>query len=179
MNTIILVSCCAEKHHAPAMARDLYQSPLFKLARRYAEQTGHEWYILSALHHVVDPQSWVHPYDQRLSTKHKAMQEWGRWTSMQLIQKTNGEPTRFVSLCGQAYTRYLGMVERNHNGSKTGHVFEYPLDGMGVGQRLQWLKEQTEQQHGQADGVRRVHVPDVHAEASAYPRPFIGQAALF
>ena len=53
--TLLLVACVKEKLAAPAAARDLYVSPLFKKEREYAERAGLPWFILSAEHGLVAP----------------------------------------------------------------------------------------------------------------------------
>jgi hypothetical protein len=56
-----------EKGPAPAAARDLYVSPLFRGRRAYVERTCSRWFILSALHGVLDPADTIAPYDVTLS----------------------------------------------------------------------------------------------------------------
>jgi len=45
------------------VAQDLYSSPLFKMARRYAEANAHRWFILSAEHGMLDPKTLTRRYD--------------------------------------------------------------------------------------------------------------------
>jgi hypothetical protein len=125
---LVLVSCCGLKLARPAPARELYQSPLFKLARRFAEQSGRPWVILSALHGVVDPEQIIEPYDQRMPTAREAAQAWAAPVAIELQRRAG----RFVSLCGVDYTRHLAGLD-----------IEHPLAGLGVGSRLQWLKRAT------------------------------------
>jgi hypothetical protein len=58
---VILVSCVKRKRMSVAPARDLYTSTLFQGGRRYAESKGTPWYILSALHGLVEPETVVAP----------------------------------------------------------------------------------------------------------------------
>jgi hypothetical protein len=144
MNTVYLVSCCGEKLQHPAPARDLYVSQLFKLARAYVESTGERWVILSALWGMVLPDQVVEPYDRRMPTTRASRAMWGNMTAHQLLDLAAGEPTRFVSLCGSDYTNPLGALEGTMRLSiyyPTGHRIEYPLDGLGIGKRLRWLKD--------------------------------------
>jgi len=62
-----LVGCVKQKGKTPAPARSLYVSPLFKGRRAYVERTCDRWFILSALHGVVDPESVIAPYDVTLN----------------------------------------------------------------------------------------------------------------
>ena len=52
---ICLVACVKGKRGAPAPAKDLYRSPWFRKARRYVEQSGAPWFILSDKHGLVHP----------------------------------------------------------------------------------------------------------------------------
>ena len=61
--SIVLVSCAAQKQETPMRAADLYTSPLFRRAREYAEAHGGAWFILSALHGLLDPERTTAPYE--------------------------------------------------------------------------------------------------------------------
>lgn len=151
--TVILVSCCGAKLAQPAPARDLYQSQLFKAARRYAEASGHQWMILSAKYGAVHPDDVIAPYDQRLPSdirpaakNESPLGEWYFRTSFLLRHGPHGsinEPTAFISLCGAEYTRGLNLTHGIY--APTGHTLEEPLKGMAIGQRLAWLKANTAQ----------------------------------
>jgi hypothetical protein len=64
--TVGLVGCAARKLQGPAPARELYVSQLFRKASAYAEATCDRWYILSAKHGLVHPDTVLEPYDVRL-----------------------------------------------------------------------------------------------------------------
>jgi hypothetical protein len=64
--TIVLVACSARKRGTPCPAKDLYTSTLFRYSRRYAEQFGDRWYILSARHGLLSPEARISPYEQTL-----------------------------------------------------------------------------------------------------------------
>ncbi len=66
MPVVGLVGCSRLKLSRPAPARDLYASPLFRLASRYCAATCDSWFILSARHGLVEPERVLHPYDQTL-----------------------------------------------------------------------------------------------------------------
>src|ERR1044071_2627962 len=66
-SSIFLVSCVRRKLPTPAPARELYVSTWFKFARDHVEQTGHKWFILSALHGLVRPEDVVAPYEKTLN----------------------------------------------------------------------------------------------------------------
>ena len=50
-----LVGCVKKKGSSPAPAGDLYISPLFIGRRRFVEASCDRWFILSALHGLLDP----------------------------------------------------------------------------------------------------------------------------
>ena len=62
-----IVACSKTKLATPAPAKDLYTSPLFKAARAYCERTYDRWFILSALHGLVEPETVIEPYDVTLA----------------------------------------------------------------------------------------------------------------
>src|SRR3954451_23713197 len=65
--TAVLVGCVAKKHTEGAPAKDLYRSTLWRGRRRYAESTGLPWFILSALHGLVEPDQHLDPYNVALT----------------------------------------------------------------------------------------------------------------
>jgi hypothetical protein len=65
MNKATLIQCTKSKRYEATPARDLYDaSHLFELMREYAEVCGNPWYILSAKHGLVDPDTVLDPYDE-------------------------------------------------------------------------------------------------------------------
>ena len=65
---LCLVSCVAKKAPHPAPAKDLYRSRWFVLAREWVERERLPWYILSAKHGLVHPDTSVAPYDETLNS---------------------------------------------------------------------------------------------------------------
>ena len=45
-STTALIACCSQKSDEPALAKDLYQSQLFKLSRAYAEEYADQYFII-------------------------------------------------------------------------------------------------------------------------------------
>jgi hypothetical protein len=52
-----LVACSKLKVEDRVAAQDLYNSPLFKMSRRYVEERVHRWFILSAEHELLHPKT--------------------------------------------------------------------------------------------------------------------------
>ena len=67
MQTIYLIACCKTKGAAAMPARDLYQSDLFVTSVQFAEAAGSAWYVLSAAHGLVHPDTVIEPYDKTLA----------------------------------------------------------------------------------------------------------------
>src|SRR3546814_11920244 len=63
---VFLVACVAAKLDRPAPARDLYASPWFQKARAYVERQGGAWFILSAKHGLIAPETVITPYYETL-----------------------------------------------------------------------------------------------------------------
>ena len=84
IDSIILVACCGPKLPEPAPAADLYVSSLFKKARTYAERRG-RWFILSALHGLLNPTKEIAPYDVTLKKlPAQKRREWGQMVRTQM-----------------------------------------------------------------------------------------------
>lgn len=135
MNRVFLVACSAGKIKADLVpARDLYNSQLFKLARRYVEMSREPWYILSAKFGLLDPAQLVAPYDESL--KHKGSAEradWGRKVEPQL----RGQLLRSVELVMLAGRAYRDPLQ--HLLEAQGHIVTVPMEGMAIGKQLQFL----------------------------------------
>ena len=141
MKHLILIGCSRKKLTQAAPAMDLYCSPLFRAARAYAEKHGDAWAVLSAKHGVVLPETVLEPYDTTASVQMangvwKTQCEYDRWLAEQihswaLRMRKAGEDWRLTVLAGVDYTRCIRHLAGD---------ISTPLEGMGVGQRLHWLK---------------------------------------
>ena len=95
MNTLCLVTCVAEKRRDASPARDLYQSPLFSRARRFAEDRYDSWFILSAKHGLVHPGDVLAPYNQSLlDSTDGERRTWAVRVFEQLSRQTNADARR-------------------------------------------------------------------------------------
>lgn len=131
MKRIGLVACAATKLDYPAPARDLYISPLFRKASRYAEATYDEWYVLSALHGLVAPSTGLEPYDVTLARMTPPERSaWARRVSYQL----DDAHIFYHDLALHAGGHYRRALEQVRNG------WRLPMEGMGIGQQLAWYK---------------------------------------
>jgi len=64
-----LISCTKSKREQSAKPKNLYmESAFFRKARKYVEANSDLWYILSAKHHLIEPDGpSIEPYNETLS----------------------------------------------------------------------------------------------------------------
>lgn len=141
MTRVGLVACSAKKLTVPAPARELYRSPLFRKSRAWVEANCDCWYILSAKHGLLNPDKWIEPYDLRLgSVGGPDVDEWAAGVGKQLAIESlftwAPQPIGLDVLGGRLYQRVLDHVP---------FVcwWNVPMEGMGIGQQLQWLTRQV------------------------------------
>ena len=154
--TLLLVACVKEKLSAPAEARDLYVSPLFRKERAYAERSCLPWFILSAEHGLVAPDEWLAPYERYLpDTPSTFRQAWGTWVAERLDLLAGPLRTQVIEIhAGSAYIDPL----RGHLATKGASLFE-PLAGLTMGQRLAWYAQASPDGKDRASptGIRTSH----------------------
>lgn len=102
--TVVLVGCVKSKQTKTVAAKDLYTSDLFLARRRFAERFGDQWFILSALHGLVDPEQSLAPYEQVLTAG-----ESKRWAERVFasLKPQLREGDRVVINAGGNYRKYL------------------------------------------------------------------------
>lgn len=138
--TIVLVACVSKKALGPMPAKDLYQSDWFRKARKYAEQNGDQWFILSALHGLIEPDWVLWPYEKTLNKM--TIDEHGKWSQVVWDQIRKKIPKgRIIFLAGEKYRNPLSIIMEG-----AGYHVEIPMKGMGIGQQLSWLKSQIKQE---------------------------------
>lgn len=137
---MIVVGCGKAKLAVSAPARELYTGSLFRAARRYAEAKGGPWAILSAEHGLVLPTEVLAPYDRKLELKGAVLRDWALRAASRcadvLIEL--GGSHQVEVLAGHPYAwpfrnELLWM----------GFESTEPLEGLGLGLRLQWLSGAT------------------------------------
>ena len=130
-----LVACSKSKRTEAALAQDLYQGHLFRLARQVAERDCDQWGILSAEHGLVLPGQVLAPYEKTL--QHMRAQErrdWADATYADLVEHF-GRNVLYVAYAGQLYREAL-----------LGLTFEAPLAGLGIGRQIQALQRMLREQ---------------------------------
>lgn len=145
MKKIVLISCASKKCPNRAKAKDLYVSTLFRSSMTYANTLkADKIYILSALHHVLELDEVIEPYNVTLSNVPKNKRDktlkvlnkqekikWGEEVFRFLEKVTDINKTHFIFLAGKEYIEPLK--------EKIPH-FESPLSGMRQGERVKFLQ---------------------------------------
>lgn len=134
---IALVACVSRKHSRPLPARDLYISDWFRKASAYAMRVTDEWYILSAKHGLVAPDTIIEPYDETLNRMPAATRRaWAKRVLKDLDQILQ-PGDRVVILAGERYRKDLiDPIQQ------MGCSIEIPMQGLKIGEQLRWLKQQ-------------------------------------
>jgi len=127
---LVLVACCSKKMSWAAPARDIYLSPLFRKSRRYAEQHGDGWFILSAKHGLLHPADIIEPYDETLN--HKGVGARRNWTTMVAGQLHPHRERQLVVLAGGLYCEWT-----------SGFLVHRPMRGLGIWAQMGWLNRHT------------------------------------
>lgn len=149
MKKIVLIACVAKKVDKISKAQDLYESTLFKSSLAYAKALKPDKIlILSALHHVLELNDVIEPYDVTLSNVPKKKRkpglkiltasekkEWGKAVINILSTKTDLKKDRFVVLAGQEYIKPIKDSITN---------LENPLNKLPQGKRVKYLKSQID-----------------------------------
>lgn len=155
---MIVIGCGKAKLDRRAKARELYTGSLFMAARRYAEAReqahGERWAILSAKHGLVLPDEELDPYDAIMKLRGLDLQSWALRSAVRCEQELvkAGAARRVECLAGHPYA----WPFRNEL-----HWFDIPstepLEGLGLGHRLQWLSQSTAGlRGGSTEGACRV-----------------------
>lgn len=128
---IVLVGCGKAKSAHAAPARDLYTSPLFHLARSYAELNADRWFVLSAKHGLVEPSAVLEPYDLELcELVAEDKRAWAYRVAAELREVVRSGD-EVILLAGVEYAAGPKLVE--------GVRLVEPLAGLQIGERLRWL----------------------------------------
>ena len=119
-----------------AAAGELYTSDLFRKSLAYARRLAPDAiYVLSAKYGLLALDAKVDPYDETLlRMPAAAVRAWADRVLVQLGQVADLRADRFTFLASARYRRYLlpGL----------GHA-EVPMEGLGIGRQLSYLKART------------------------------------
>jgi hypothetical protein len=131
---IALVSCVKTKAERACQARDLYTSAWFTKARSLIERSRLTWFILSAEHGLVDPQTVIAPYEKTLNKMGAGERK--AWAERVIGQMATVLPDadEIILLAGQRYRDGL-MPYLQARFPKV----SIPMEGLTSGRQLNWL----------------------------------------
>jgi hypothetical protein len=134
---IALIGCVKKKVSYKTKAELLYDSTLFKYSLQYAKQESDKVFILSAKYGLLSLDRTIEPYEVTLNTFSE--QEKIEWSNMvfKQIKKDIGLNNQFMYLCGSNYKKYLLDILPGSD----------PLKGLGLGKRIQWLKNHVKKSY--------------------------------
>lgn len=136
---LVLVGCVKTKRAVRSPAKDLYDSPLWRRRRGYAEGLGSPWFILSALHGLLDPDRRICPYELALTDLRVAARR--AWSDRVLAALS----LRFPSLRGKLVEIHAGAAYADHGleaGLRAaGATVRRPLARItGIGRQQAWYR---------------------------------------
>lgn len=140
--TIGLISCTKSKKDHPSKPKELYMtSHLFKKARKYCEKYHDGWYILSAKHHLLDPNGpEIEPYDETLNNASTAeRREWSKKVFEQLKEE-DLLSKKLIIHAGKKYYEFLIPLLEDVDVE-----YEIPTEGLAIGQSMSWYNEWIEE----------------------------------
>jgi len=136
MARICLIACVSLKDTRKMRASDIYLSPLFKKAKDFAQKNSDRWYILSAKHGLIAPNTIIEPYNKTLNNMSREdRKKWANNVFQELRKKTkSNDEITFVA--GLRYRQDLVPLL-----SERGNKICVPMEGLGIGKQLQWLSK--------------------------------------
>jgi hypothetical protein len=137
MTHIGLVACVSQKRSTAAAAKDLYRSALFSKSRAFVERDCDSWFILSAKYGLVAPAEVIEPYEESLTTKSRAQRDEWAVRVWAILCKELSLGDQVTVLAGIRYRERLVPLIEAH-----GCHITVPLQGLAIGQQLQWLSSQ-------------------------------------
>ncbi|MYC90474.1 MAG: hypothetical protein F4X15_03300 [Gemmatimonadetes bacterium] len=138
---ILLIGCVKGKLEwaSRVAAKDLYVSALWRCRRKYAEQSGIPWFILSAKYGLVNPETRIAWYDLSLGDLPAAQRRaWSHRVVDALVSRYPSVEGKVVEVhAGKDYVDYgleSGLTD-------AGMIVQRPLLGIPIGRHLGWYRE--------------------------------------
>lgn len=106
------------------------------MARRYVERREGKWFILSALHGLVEPYRIIAPYEMTLNKTGVADRQ--RWATrvIEAMDRQMPDCRQLVVFAGQRYREFLMDYLRQ----RVPRV-AIPLEGLAIGRQLKWFND--------------------------------------
>jgi len=155
MARIVLVGCSKKKQKITSRAADLYTSPRFLKAKRFAESHSDRWYVLSAKHGLLLPNDEIAPYD--LSLDMMDVQERARWATevLDALEPCVSPGDEVTILAGPSYQKDVARGL-----TAMGAKVHAPLESQPIGRQLRLLNEMNRPSKKEADTSRLYGILD-------------------
>lgn len=121
----------------------LYDSTLFKYSLQYAKQKAKKVFILSAKYGLLALNVIIEPYETTLNTfSEEEIIIWSKriYNQLKAMKLLDND---FIYLCGNNYKKYLIKWIPGND----------PLNGLSLGYRIQWLKNNIKKSYNILDGL--------------------------
>ena len=136
---IAFISCVKEKRIGKYKAKDLYTSDFFRKSFGYCSSKYDEVYILSAKYGLLGLEEEIENYEMTLNDFSKAEKvEWSVMVYDQLETMIDDSDDLYF---------YVGNNYREHLLPLLSNNCFVPLEGKGIGEQLQYFKNNTETNH--------------------------------
>ena len=144
-----IVGCGKAKKDESAPAKELYTSTFFEKKREFAEVFARRWWILSAEHGLVEPDTVLEPYD----TTVEDLDDRERYELRRDVRDTFKRTfdgvvnARVDVLAGRDYVDLVAPVLDAEEFLDRGILAKYPLQGFGgIGEQMQHLNRKVKQE---------------------------------
>lgn len=135
--SVYLIACSKTKSDHKTTASEMYTSALFIKSMAYAKSQEGSVAILSAKYGLLLPDDFIEPYNETLSDMKKVERvAWAKKVYNSLIEEF-GKSAAYIFLAGKNY--YQPLVKLMKDDDVSHRIL---MEGMGIGQRLQFLKNQ-------------------------------------
>ena len=136
---VAFISCVKEKRIGEYKAKDLYISDFFRKSLGYVNNKYDKIFILSAKYGLLDLNDKIENYEMTLNDFSKIEKvEWSVMVCNQLETKVDDSDDLYF---------YVGNNYREHLLPLLSNKCFVPLEGKGIGEQLQYFKNNTETEH--------------------------------
>lgn len=136
---VAFISCVKEKRIGEYKAKDLYTSDFFRKSLGYVNNKYDKIFILSAKYGLLDLNDKIENYEMTLNDFSKIEKvEWSVMVCNQLETKVDDSDDLYF---------YVGNNYREHLLPLLSNKCFVPLEGKGIGEQLQYFKNNTETEH--------------------------------
>ena len=130
------IACVKTKRNIACKAKEMYISPLFKMAYQYAlKNTVSEdhIYILSAKYGLIHNSDMIAPYEKTLNSQNvKERKIWSYRVLQEMQRRGIPQNAHIMLLGGVNYRSFLEMILKNSY---------CPIRELSMGKTLQWYKK--------------------------------------